>query len=807
MTLLAPKLVIATAIALVSGLVTAHQAEAQIPGDFVAANNGHHGHHGHHDHHHHGHHGHHHHHYHHHGHHHNKPHKPKPESCVQIDLVCDSVVIDSITCRPPKSVDGTPYFEKTNQCDKNDCKKISSIQLNNDGHHHHHHHHHHKKGTHHHMKRHHPWAGLCTTTGPVCGSDLFGCDFISSALYSCDQVAGVPSFVSSCQDGCTNGVCSGPITTTEVPTTTTTSGGSVGPITTTTTSGGSVEPTTTNTSGGSVGTTTTTTSGGSVETTTIGTETDTETDTETTTTTTKYTKTTTTKSTKTTKTKTTTTKSGLTNKTANVGGKFPESTIESGEPPVTTTESGEPLVSTTESGVAPETTTTESGERTQITTTESGEPPMTTTTTNSGGLPPPTTTTTSGATVPTDVLTNTITSNPTVGPTTTTGATTTTTKPTIIIPPCLCPGNSAYCGSFLSANAPGAGCKILDKNTVYDCSTRVGTEVVAAKQCTGEYICSQMDVGKCINEAALALCKCTEQDILWENSSTRWHVPSSSRSTVSTPFPSAEATTFAASCGLVATSLYTCTIGGVLTFKEDCAPGTCASTQAVADSEVLPADASDIFSAQADSADLCVDKCACKTPDEDICGSSFTNCSLDAATLYSCGAIGSTPTLKEACASGTCITNQGPDAYAAVDDPCTCSTAGTFCGKIFPTSCDLLAESLYQCVNSTGDPVPLLECLAGYDSSSNKCNPEVVTTTVATTAPATTTTATSTETATVTGTETATITRTAAATTTGTETATTTGTGAAATTTGAATTTTDAAATTTTAAVTTTVAP
>ncbi|KAG0202074.1 hypothetical protein BGX33_009918 [Mortierella sp. NVP41] len=714
------------------------------------------------------------------------------------------------------------------------------------------------------MKRHHPWAGLCTTTGPVCGSDLFGCDFISSALNSCDQVAGVPSFVSSCQDGCTNGVCSGPITTTEVPTTTNTSGGSVGPITTTT-SGGSVEPTTTNTSGGSVGTTTTTTSGGSVETTTTGTETDTET----TTTTTKYTKTTTTKSTKTTKAKTTTTKSGLTSKTANVGGKFPESTIESGEP----------LVSTTESGVAPETTTTESGERTQITTTESGEPPMTTTTTNSGGLPPPTTTTTSGATVPTDVLTNTITSNPTVGPTTTTGATTTTTKPTIIIPPCLCPGNSAYCGSFLSANAPGAGCKILDKNTVYDCSTGVGTEVVAAKQ----YGCRQM-----INEAALALCKCTEQDILCGEqldpvacaellkvdglnsisfcggngtqpakylgcASSQVCIPaepmpacganscdcSSTKTLCGSEFkidcgyaPNSiyECTaenktqlTFAASCGLVATSLYTCTIGGVLTFKEDCAPGTCASTQAVADGEVLPADASDIFAAQADSADFCVDKCACKTPDEDICGSSFTNCSLDAATLYSCGAIGSTPTLKEACASGTCITNQGPDACAAVDDPCTCSTAGTFCGKIFPASCDLLAESLYQCVNSTGDPVPLLECLAGYDSSSNKCNPEVVTTTVATTAPATTTTATSTETATVTGTETATATgtatatatgtetatttKTAATTTTGTETATTTGTGAAATTTGAATTTMDAAATTTTAAVTTTVAP
>ncbi|KAG0284640.1 hypothetical protein BGZ97_008110, partial [Linnemannia gamsii] len=257
MKFLAPKLVIATAIALVAGLATAQQAEFQNPGDFVAAHNG-------------GHHGHHHHYHGHHGHyrkpHHKWPHHkgPKPEICNQIDLVCKGAVIDSIACRPPKAIaspDGTPYYEKTKMCNKANCKKIASVTYvklngpcspkpsecaaalgneypptetdtgeiiteeededdndddddepeaeesnvdiaddsfegrNNGGRRHHHKnhgHHHHKKGgrqhhkqkPHHYKSKKHPWAGLCTSTGPVCGSELFGCDYIPSALYN-----------------------------------------------------------------------------------------------------------------------------------------------------------------------------------------------------------------------------------------------------------------------------------------------------------------------------------------------------------------------------------------------------------------------------------------------------------------------------------------------------------------------------------------------------------------------------------------------------------------------------------------------
>ncbi|KAG0362771.1 hypothetical protein BGX24_005066, partial [Mortierella sp. AD032] len=218
---------------------------------------------------------------------------------VQIDLVCDNAVIDSIACLPPKAVanpDGTPYYEKTNLCNKADCKTIIAAQfiklnapcspnpaecaaalgneyptdtdetfteeenkddddesdadnkepvldaaafqdLNNDGHHHHRHHHkklgrhqHHKKGgqnhhyhykgPHRHKSKHHPWDGLCTSVGAVCGSELFGCDFIPSALYQCDQVTGIPAYVGNCADGCSGGgICAG-LTTPKTGTTT-----------------------------------------------------------------------------------------------------------------------------------------------------------------------------------------------------------------------------------------------------------------------------------------------------------------------------------------------------------------------------------------------------------------------------------------------------------------------------------------------------------------------------------------------------------------------------------------------------------
>ncbi|KAG0284784.1 hypothetical protein BGZ96_010874 [Linnemannia gamsii] len=130
------------------------------------------------------------------------------------------------------------------EADESDADNASDSfeGLNNGGHHrhrhhhkrhgHHHHkkdgryHHKHKPGFHHHKSRNHPWAGLCTSTGPVCGSEHFGCDFIPTALYYCDGVTGYPSYVGSCAYGCGGGgICDGLVT----PNPGTTSDGGVKP--------------------------------------------------------------------------------------------------------------------------------------------------------------------------------------------------------------------------------------------------------------------------------------------------------------------------------------------------------------------------------------------------------------------------------------------------------------------------------------------------------------------------------------------------------------------------------------------------
>ena len=74
----------------------------------------------------------------------------------------------------------------------------------------------HKKKSHHGKKKSkggkkqkHPWAGLCVGSGSFCGSNLFGCDFIPSAVYTCSQHAGKPTFVKVCSNGCDKGACNG----------------------------------------------------------------------------------------------------------------------------------------------------------------------------------------------------------------------------------------------------------------------------------------------------------------------------------------------------------------------------------------------------------------------------------------------------------------------------------------------------------------------------------------------------------------------------------------------------------------------
>ncbi|KAF9549525.1 hypothetical protein EC957_003475 [Mortierella hygrophila] len=294
---------------------------AEKPAEFEAGNNDRHGHH------HHGHHDqreHHHHnkHHHHREHHHKKPHpKPEPEFCEQIDLVCDHIIIDTITC-PTEPIlllaesggADTPGFEATNNggskrkctvisqryvqmpfpCHKtpekcgsglslgdsiavqgetdaaypevddavdnteetdvtdelvggaaddddeddmaeNDDRIIaggdaaqSPLQKRTNSHKYHRHHrkphhnkvihhkHHHKGGKYGHKhdkdgdngkKKGHSWAGLCTSSGNVCGYELFGCDFKLNAVYICTHPGAVPKMDGGCSGGCKKGEC------------------------------------------------------------------------------------------------------------------------------------------------------------------------------------------------------------------------------------------------------------------------------------------------------------------------------------------------------------------------------------------------------------------------------------------------------------------------------------------------------------------------------------------------------------------------------------------------------------------------
>ena len=74
------------------------------------------------------------------------------------------------------------------------------------GHHHKDHHHHHKKPHHkkvvRHKKKDHSWVSLCTSSSNVCGHELFGCDFMSNAVYICTHPGAVPTMHGACSDVC-----------------------------------------------------------------------------------------------------------------------------------------------------------------------------------------------------------------------------------------------------------------------------------------------------------------------------------------------------------------------------------------------------------------------------------------------------------------------------------------------------------------------------------------------------------------------------------------------------------------------------
>ncbi|KAF9114009.1 hypothetical protein BGX27_000337 [Mortierella sp. AM989] len=195
---------------------------------------------------------------------HKKPHKKshkkhhhKPATIKKkLNLICDSVVVDHITCTTKvtpllaaRSLDTQTSFNAFNNGGKIETVSINmdipcSAQLpsacsaaremaleaqdvetdgtehtnlwfkknkhskhskhSKGGHHHHkgtsHGKHH---GKHHNHKNHkHPYAGLCVAVGDFCGASLYGCDFVPSTLYSCKAVGEKPHVIQTNSKSC-----------------------------------------------------------------------------------------------------------------------------------------------------------------------------------------------------------------------------------------------------------------------------------------------------------------------------------------------------------------------------------------------------------------------------------------------------------------------------------------------------------------------------------------------------------------------------------------------------------------------------
>ncbi|KAK3818323.1 MAG: hypothetical protein J3R72DRAFT_529338 [Linnemannia gamsii] len=902
---------------------------AEHSADFKAANNGHH---------HHGHHGHHHHDKHHHHkkhphkkhhdkHHHHKDHRhkpdpdpvpePEPEYCEQVDLVCDRVVIDSITCRPPKAIafsaESIPDFQATsNQCAKKECKKITfqryvnmalpcyktpqecggevviddeipvalpvgqaanpgndenaggvlpdmgdpanldddmetdvtdeigvtgaideiddgvadddaSVDVagaedevddeddedededededylaeddneaellpggaaqqplhkrDNHGHRRHHkkHGHHHKKHGHHHKKhgqhhhknkgdkdkikeKEHPWVGLCTSTGEVCGNELFGCDFMASAIYSCSQVGATPYFLAICSDGCKNGACTGgptPPVTSEVPTTT------VSEVPTETCT---IQPTTQTSTDTPTGSTVETTQSTTVATTTKPPVTTDTTSVEPTTTSgTKPTNsaTTTTETTKPTDSTTTGTSGGTTTKTSGSSGPDPSSTTTTSVQPSSTSSEEPPITTdgtTSSSGIPTNSRTTTSTTETTTVSTSGGSSGSTEPTSTSQTTTSTTGQTTSATGGPETTTTTTKTS--TSGGTSEGTTTTTTTSPTSTPTPekCKCTEVGTFCGSSFDATLCADILATSGLNSVYTCK-EVGAVPELTQACPARQIClangntAECGANTCDCTGVKKICSSAFKESCGLVANTVYTCSESGEpEKVETCEDNEECVTisddavcaskeckcpqtgilcgvhFPLSCNLTATALYKCEVGEAPVEQVDCKPGKCA-TASLADTASAGDDEDPLF-AMEDITDYCIEPCSC-TSAEDTCGSHFpADCDLNPYALYSCAEAGGKPEESEICESGSCIVNPGADECAPITDPCICSEKGTFCGSIFPKVCGLESERIYECAANTGNPAPLANCTNGC--SEGKCNEGETTTTTAT---------------------------------------------------------------------------
>ncbi|KAF9581682.1 hypothetical protein BGW38_001213, partial [Lunasporangiospora selenospora] len=127
------------------------------------------------------------------------------------------------------------------------------------------------------------------------------------------------------------------------------------------------------------------------------------------------------------------------------------------------------------------------------------------------------------------------------------------------------------------------------------------------------------------------------------------------------------------------------------------------------------------------SNDFCApDPCSCQDS-ETVCGSVFpSTCGLDANTLYNCSSKGALPSQGFKCESNVCIVQEGPDACKPEVDPCVCVGTYLSCGSSFPKSCGYDNSTLYQCPGANKKPINGVKCASGeciVQATDDVCKP------------------------------------------------------------------------------------
>ncbi|KAF9901398.1 hypothetical protein EC991_006197 [Linnemannia zychae] len=160
---------------------------------------------------------------------------------------------------------------------------------------------------------------------------------------------------------------------------------------------------------------------------------------------------------------------------------------------------------------------------------------------------------------------------------------------------------------------------------------------------------------------------------------------------------------FPPDCGKPANSVIDCPAGTVTACPDGCAGGECKAA-------------------------------GCQCMDDSVkCGSSFApSCNLISSALYTCVS-GQRPVLKTDCGNNACVRST-PNAMC--QDPCKCRGTNAVCGSSFPTSCGIASNTLFSCAAIGATPTQVSVCAAGcYASSPDaSCKKECATAVVAATA-------------------------------------------------------------------------